>query len=226
MKITSFGNDILAFTSDCTIDFKLKEGQKDITDKQRYYLKKNFGIERVVNIHQVHGDVVNYVDHLDSEFEEADALVTDKIGIPIVIRTADCVPILCYEPSSRVIAVIHAGWQSTHKRIVQKTLEFICDKWEVSLKDMNVYIGPCIRKESFEVDDSFKEYFPNHYEMINGQCYVDVVQANRDQLLDQGVCDVNIIDCGEDTFLSQDMFSFRREGERSGRMVHGMVILV
>ncbi len=57
---------------------------------------------------------------------EADAFITNEPGLPIAIRTADCVPVFIYDPVKRVIALAHAGWKGTHKHIAAKTVKTLC----------------------------------------------------------------------------------------------------
>ncbi len=223
-RIDCFGDDVLAAITDVSTDFKLTPEDNDLNDTQRTFLKNNLNLDDVVNIRQVHGNRVVYAQSSDQPIEEADALITDKTNIPITIRTADCVPVFMYDPAHHVIGIVHAGWQSTHKKIVQTTLDMLKEKFETDPKDVKVYIGPCIRKTSFEVGPEFKEYFPDEYEAIDGQGFVDVAEANKNQLRSLGVVDKNIEDCGEDTYTDSNWFSFRRDGEAAGRMLHVMML--
>ena len=77
----------------------------------------------VIQGHQVHGSRVAIVDRPDmtsEDLEGHDALVTNLPGVSIGVRTADCVPILLYDPVKRVIAAIHSGWKGTVQMISRK----------------------------------------------------------------------------------------------------------
>ncbi len=70
----------------------------------------------VIHGHQVHGSRVAIVDRPDmtrEDLEGYDAFTTNLPGVAIGVRTADCVPILLYDPGKRVIAAIHSGWKGT-----------------------------------------------------------------------------------------------------------------
>lgn len=223
-RINCFNKRILAAITDVSVDFKLLPDMSGLNDGQKEYLRQHLGFDQVVNIRQVHGNKVVYADSIEQSIEEADALITDKPAVPIAIRTADCVPVFLHDPMHEAIAVVHAGWQSTNKKIVQATLDAMAKQFGTVAADVHVYIGPCIRKSSFEVGPEFKDYFPEEYEEINGKGHVDVAQANINQLIARGVRADNIDDCEEDTFSSGEWFSFRRDADNSGRMLHVMMI--
>ncbi|MBF0123193.1 MAG: laccase domain-containing protein, partial [Candidatus Omnitrophica bacterium] len=128
------GREVVAFTSDVSIDFHKGDlsGSNDfiLTGAQRDWLSR----EKVTSPHklifpkQVHGDVVWKVTEADVIRRgqvEADAAVTNVTGLPIAVRTADCLPLLFYDPHHRVIAAVHAGWKSSQLRIVFKTIEMM-----------------------------------------------------------------------------------------------------
>ena len=79
----------------------------------------------VVQPHQVHGTVIREVtDPMTTrdELEGVDALVTNVPGVAISVRTADCIPVLMYDPINKAVAAVHAGWRGTVQRISQKML--------------------------------------------------------------------------------------------------------
>ena len=80
---------------------------------------------RVVQAHQVHGDrvaVVTSAGTTREELEGYDALVTDVPGVAIGARTADCIPVLMYDPVHKAVAAVHSGWKGTVVKIAAKTL--------------------------------------------------------------------------------------------------------
>ena len=89
---------------------------------------------------------------------KADAIICEKIKVPIAVLTADCVPILIYDKSRKIIAAIHAGWKGAYKGIVRRVIKFMLKK-RCSPKNMTVAIGPCISKTNYEVKKEFKDKF-------------------------------------------------------------------
>jgi YfiH family protein len=206
------------------------DGAYVLTPLQKAYLKDlGISLEKgIVLPKQVHGDVIWKVgvrDALQAGVFEADAVVTDVVGLPIAIRTADCLPALMYDPVRRVIAAVHAGWKSTRLDIARKTVALLRTDYGVDPANIRMAIGPCIRCASCQVTSEFKEYFPlETFETVMGLRF-DIVKANVRQLTEAGIKAENIYDCGFDSFTDKVRFhSFRRDAERSGRMLSVMMM--
>ena len=82
----------------------------------------------VVQPHQVHGCVIREVtDPMTTwdELEGVDALVTDVPGVAISVRTADCIPVLLYDPVHKAVAAVHDGWRGTVQHLSRKVVDFM-----------------------------------------------------------------------------------------------------
>ncbi len=196
-----------------------------------------FGInlDRVVTVNQVHGDTIVLVD--DENYRalktvQADAMITNAQGIAIGVETADCVPILLFDPGKPAIAAVHAGWRSTVKRIVQKTLKRMQDEFGSDPSRMIAAIGPAIGPECYEVDEPvmgpMREAFPFWKDVSSergpGKWGLDLVKANKRELAQAGLAEKNIHALGLCTSCRKDLFySFRAEG-RTGRMLSVIMI--
>ncbi|MEI8011180.1 MAG: peptidoglycan editing factor PgeF [Candidatus Omnitrophota bacterium] len=177
---------------------------------------------------QVHGDVIWRVtagDASRSGLVEADAVVTDVPGLPLAVRTADCLPALLYDPVRRVIAAVHAGWKSTRLDILTKTVGLLRTAYDVDPQNIRVAIGPCIRRAACEVGPEFMDYFPQDTVKTDAGFRFDIAGANIRQLLHSGVKSGNIFDSGLCTFSDAARFhSFRRDADRSGRILSVIVM--
>ena len=118
----------------------------------------------VVQPHQTHSTNVAYVDRPDltrEDLEGVDALVTDLTDVAIGVRTADCIPVLLYDPVNRAIGAAHSGWRGTVNMIVKKTVIEMCRLFGTRPDDILAVIGPGIDYDSFQVGDdvalTFKE---------------------------------------------------------------------
>lgn len=190
----------------------------------------NVSPDKVVTVNQVHGDTILVVDernYQDIKRAEADAMVTNVPGIAIGIETADCVPVLLVDPVARVVAAIHAGWRSSVKQIVRKTALKMQQEYGVVPARMIAAIGPAIGPECYEIDEPVmrpvKEAFPFWkdvtVERSAGKWGLDLVKANRIELLQSGLEEKNIYSLGLCTSCRRDLFySYRAEG-RTGRML-------
>lgn len=90
---------------------------------------------------------------------QADALITRKRGVALAISTADCVPLLFYDPVSEAIGVAHAGWRGTARGIAAATVAALCEQFGARPADLYVGIGPSIGPCCYEVSEEVKELF-------------------------------------------------------------------
>lgn len=173
---------------------------------------------------QVHSDNVLWMKEVGRP-EATDAVITDKPGLCVCVKTADCIPVLLYDERQRIVAAVHAGWRGTVARIVQKTIE---QMKPLNPKDLHAIIGPGISLEWFEVGDevceAFKaEGFPmERIAKRMGRWHIDLWDANRWLLEQMGVEDIYIQ--GTCTRGSMDFFSARRETINTGRNYNGIFI--
>lgn len=112
---------------------------------------KNESCPQVKSLHwvsQIHGKHIYDVDAtaLGMEPMPADAIISQQQGLGLAIMTADCVPIVLYQPASGRIAAIHAGWQGLACGIIQATVQRFRESGPIS-----AWIGVCISQESYEV---------------------------------------------------------------------------
>ena len=197
----------------------------------------------VVQAHQVHGDKIAYVDSPSltrEDLEGIDALITDVPRVAVGARTADCIPILLYDPVRHAIAAVHAGWRGTVLGISTKVLHEMASRFGTQPTDMRAVIGPGIGPESFQVGEEVVEAFhearfpmeqihsfrgPRIPDSMQGGHHIDLWQANRWLLTESGLQDVNIYIAGLCTYTLNDRFySARREGIRCPRIISAIRI--
>lgn len=118
-----------------------------------------FTPEQTVFTHQTHTDIVQKVgvcdrgDGLFREVEpERDGLITNEPGVVLTIFSADCTPILFFDPVKRAVGAAHAGWRGTALGIAKKTVEAMVREFGCCPPDIRAAIGPCIGKCCFETD--------------------------------------------------------------------------
>ena len=110
-----------------------------------------------------------------------DALFTRIPEVCIGVTTADCVPLLFYDPAKKVIAAVHAGWRGTVERIAEKTVHAIVEKCGSNPADIRVVIGPSISAGVYEVGiDVVERFKTNGFDCSkivnnrNGAFYLDL----------------------------------------------------
>lgn len=162
--------------------------------------------------------------------EGIDALITAVPGICIGVTTADCVPLLIYDPLKRVAAVVHAGWRGTVQRIASGVVADMVAHFQSDPATICAVIGPSIGPDAYEVGDEVAAEFTRAGfadAVLSGfdKPHIDLWAANRLDLLHAGLSPQNITVSGICTYTHHgQFFSARRLGIQSGRMVTGMVL--
>ena len=220
---------VVAVVSDRSIDFSLNGKIFSLNAQQKNVLSQHTGIEmeRVAWSRQAHGSHIISVDEdfLNSDsLCEADGLLTRHLGVPIAIRTADCLPVFMFDRKQRVIGLVHAGWRGSHKRILGSAIERMNNWWDTQVQDIKIVFGPSIKSCCYQVGEEFREYFPREIKQRESGLYLDLTSVNGHQALECGVRQGNIFDCGICTCCDTRFFSYRREGEKAGRMISLMML--
>lgn len=155
-----------------------------------------------------------------------DALVSSLPNVCLAVSTADCIPVLLYDTRSRAIAAIHAGWRGTVARITSLVIRRMKTLYGTRGSDVRAVIGPGISVEAFEVGDEvyeafYQAAFPMDLVARRYQkWHIDLWEANRLQLLDEGLQSDSIELAGICTYRHfERFFSARRLGVQSGRML-------
>ena len=175
----------------------------------------------VIQGHQVHGSRVAIVDRpgmTREELEGYDAFVTNLPGVAIGVRTADCVPVLLYDPEERVVAAVHAGWKGTVLHISEGVLEAMGQEFGSRPANLLAVIGPSIGPDSFQVGEEVAD----DGTPMSGGHHIDLWKANRWLLEQLGIPPEAIEVVGIDTYTTNALFSARREGVSCGRIINSI----
>ena len=163
--------------------------------------------------------------------DNTDALVTDVRGVCIGVSTADCIPVLLYDPVQKVSAAVHAGWRGTVACIVVKTVQRLCQMYGSNPSDIRAVVGPGISLDNFEVgDEVYQQFAEAGFDMSAisrryDKWHIDLPECNRVQLLEAGLKEANIHASGICTYdNNNDFFSARRQGIMSGRIYTGIMM--
>jgi len=195
-------------------------------NRKLFFNKLNLSEDNVVIQKQTHGDIINVINSADQNLE-GDAIITSTPNIGLAISTADCNNIFIYDKSKKVIAAVHSGWKGTEIKILEKTLNKLKDEYNSDPKDLIVYAGPAISKENYEVGEEVASKFDEKYieQKNNSDKYLlDLKKANMDMVLKFGVPEANIQFSQMCSYKSEELQSYRREGEKSGRAL-GIIAL-
>ena len=140
-----------------------------------------------------------------------DSIVTRDSNFILGITTADCLPIIFIDYQSKVIGICHAGWRGLKRDIIENT---ITKMLKIGSKKQNIkaYIGPCIRKSSYEVSREFTNFMKFDVKGLwtkkGDKYYFDLPKLAKCKLNDFGISE--IVDSKTDTFRDKKYFSYRR----------------
>lgn len=182
--------------------------------------------------HQVHkAEIAVIGEQLDIDLEGYDALMTNVEEVCIGVSTADCIPVLLYDPRQRAVCAVHAGWRGTVMRIVEQSIARMTEVYGTNPADLIAQIGPGIHLESFEVGDEVYQAFEDAgfpMEKISKKYekwHIDLPECNRLQLISAGVPESQVSVSPVCTYMQSDTyFSARRLGIESGRIFTGIIL--
>ncbi|MCW2813774.1 MAG: yfiH [Nocardioides sp.] len=170
----------------------------------------------VADLSQVHG---RHVVHADpgAPRSEGDGIVTDQPDVVLLVRAADCVPVLLADPAAGVLGAAHAGRPGVAAGVVPATVEAMRD---LGARDVTAWIGPYVCGACYEVpadlQDEVAALVPATRATTSwGTPSLDLGAGVRAQLEAGGATVVDVSSC---TRESPDLFSYRRDGAGSGRL--------
>ncbi|MHB0867901.1 MAG: peptidoglycan editing factor PgeF [Chloroflexota bacterium] len=183
---------------------------------------------RIVSANQVHGRRAVAVgrDHIGApDLTETDALVTDEPGLLLLLKFADCVPVVLWDPVRRVVAVAHAGWRGTMAGTPAAALELMVDRYHSDPSDVLAGIGPSIGPCCYEVGAEVVAQAGQAFAGANvlqrgadGRVHFDLWSSNAETLMRAGVAEENIATARICTRCRHDLFfSHRAAGGLAGR---------
>jgi YfiH family protein len=154
----------------------------------------------------------------------ADGMVTDQPGVPLMMRFADCTPILFFDPVHHAVGIAHAGWRGTVNGAVVSALDTMCAAFGTCPQDVQAGIGPSIGPERYQVGEEVVEAVDGHFGqtdgLINraedGSAYLDLWAANRLSLERAGVNQIEVAGICTASY-TDEFYSHRAENGQTGR---------
>jgi len=186
-------------------------------------------------LNQVHGAVVRSVESKDRvrdiRRENGDALLATESGIAVGVRVADCLSLLLADPNTGAVAAVHAGWRGVVAGVVEAAIAALVTRAQTQVERVQAAIFPHIRSCCFEVDrsvaDTLAAVCPTREVVDNGyrKPHVDLASIVRSQLNISGIADDRIDEVKGCTRCQPDrFFSYRRDGESSGRHLAAIAV--
>ena len=174
--------------------------------------------KNILLVNQTHSQKYIYINNsnkIKSKRVKADAIITNQKKLPIAILTADCVPILIYDDTLKIIAAIHAGWRGAYKGIINNVIKFMIKKGS-KIENIHAAIGPSISQKNYNVKKDFlkkflkknkknKVFFKKRKNLI----YFNLPKYVKSQLISNKISNIDHINI--DTYdYKNNFFSARR----------------
>jgi YfiH family protein len=188
--------------------------------------------QNIYDVWQVHGnDVVcaHAPRPSDQAHAKADAILTNQPGVSLMMRFADCVPVLLADPVRHVAGIVHAGWQGTVKRVVQTAVQVMTSQYGSRPRDVRAVIGPSIGPDHYVIGEDVIEHIKAGFgtdtqellklipgKFSNGRANFDLWRANQLLLERAGVQHIQTAAICTACHV-QDWYSHRQEQGKTGR---------
>jgi len=211
--------------ADCFGNFNLAlhvGDESSAVSANRKFLEKYYKLPSSPQwINQTHSSVCIRLDSKISS-AEADASYSRTSGVVCGVLTADCMPVFICDKRGTVVGIAHAGWRG----LVGGVIESLVEEMKVEGSELLVHLGPAISQSAYEVGSEVKTQFLDRNSIFersfiekNGKYYLDLYDGAKVILEGYGITSISGGDCCtyED---SKQFFSYRRDGEYSGRMAH------
>jgi YfiH family protein len=186
------------------------------------------GGENLLYMNQVHGREILVLRGRDSsgfpQGAEADAVITDRKNLVLMVKQADCQGVLLYDPVTRVIAAAHCGWRGNVLNILGSLVERMVSEFGCSRSRIIAVIGPSLGPCCAEFID-YPRIFPRSFRsFMLRENYFDLWQISSRQLLEAGLEVENIEVAGACTVCRTDLFFSYRAEKTTGRFATAIML--
>lgn len=205
---------------------------KNEDDLFKTFSKDEFNLTNLTRNSQIHSSIVNKIDEKNiGQRIDGDALITNVKEVPLLILTADCVPVVIIDPKNKAVGVAHAGWRGTYDKICKNTIDKMIKNYKSNPEDLICVIGPSIGPCCYEVSKDLVEKFntnlANHageFDIIKDDKYfLDLWKINELTLKDCNVKDENIINLQICTNCNHDKFYSYRKHNKTPKRIGTMI---
>ncbi len=214
-----------------TNNYLTHAGNRNLAAHEPYaYVCQTLGVDAITFCHQVHGVdgyLVTRAEHVDPLpfSRKGDFLITNQ-PIALGVMTADCLPIVLYDPKTHSVAIIHAGWRGALSGVILKAIRAMEITFGISRASLQAFFGPSARACCYEVTSEFMEH-------IRGYTWHDQVIMTRKTafFFDLPLCAILLMqeygielsavntDYNLCTICSMSHCSYRRDNDAAGRQM-------
>jgi YfiH family protein len=187
--------------------------------ENRNRLKKVLGIgaNRVARGGQVHGTAIASVTRGGKSYD-TDGFITSSRELALAINSADCFPLVIHSPSEMVLTALHVGRSGAAEGIIEKAFGLLYDRYSIDAGNTVAVCGPGICPNCYEVGRDVAMELPALARIRRAKSWhLDLPRFIRTETERAGVSPANFFDSGLCTSCERSLFSYRRDGGRTGR---------
>ncbi len=195
----------------------------------RLSLQKQIGFN-FSELHQVHGDELVFdpppIKPTEKPIYDADGQATSQAGLALIIKTADCQPILISHNQGKHIMALHVGWRGNRIDFILSAIQRFCEKYELLPKDLLAVRGPSLGPQAAEFINFDSEWGQEYSPWFCKQkMTMDLWSLSRHQLNKAGISAQNIFGLDMCTATMQELFFSYRNVKLSGRQASAICII-
>ncbi len=187
----------------------------------------------VVTMKQIHSGNVTVIENLKNKhLSDTDGMITNQLYTPLAVLTADCLPLMFYDPKQNVIAVAHAGYKGLLNHIIEHTIQQFVSDFKSDPKDIIAGIGPSIERDCYEVGkdriEEFQKAFPEFKNIFierDNKFYLDLRSVAQQCLVKEGILKEHIEVMNICTKHDPNFYSYRR-GDKEKRFASIISLIV
>jgi YfiH family protein len=201
-------------------------------------LRQSNDLSHLIILKQTHSTIGWFIHDINQlskpilvEEQEGDYLITNQNHVGIGVSTADCLPIVYYIPSKKIVAIAHAGWRGSVAKIAAITLQELCRYAHANVTDVFIFLGPSAKQCCYEVTSEFLDNlteFPYKNKLIRkeaGKIYFDNPLLNKLILMEHGVRPKQINDqYNACTVCNHQYHSYRRAKDKKHYQIQTTIV--
>lgn len=200
--------------SSANLSFEVGDEETSV-QKNRKQLRKQLGIAQLGELKQVHGTKIHFLNtpHLPPYPPEGDALATGQSGLALLVKVADCQPVLIAHKWKKLVAALHVGWRANRSQAIVQWIKAICQHYQVEAQDLLAVRGPSLGPGQAEFVNFTQEWGADFIPYFNPRNQtMNLWDLTREQLKQAGLQEQNIFGLDLCTASCPELFfSYRRE---------------
>ena len=216
-------NTINYFKGEVCLSYTCIKTKNDVvTQTNNIFNQINFNKTDLAIPFQRHTDNVIWIDK-GGTYENCDGIASNlSYNLTLSLSVADCVPVCMFDPETQNFALIHSGWKGTHKKISENGVKLLIEN-QSKAKDIMVYCGVSISQKNYEVGAEVASLFLDKNLVSDGNKFLlDIKAQIQDDLISAGLKAENIFCMEECTYDNISYPSYRRDGDKAGRITFFM----